>query len=138
MNDENKNTVPEDENLWKEKLTPEQYRVLREHGTEAPFSGKYLHDERSGDYVCAACGNPLFTSDAKFDSGTGWPSFDKALPGAIRTIIDESMGMVRTEIICTKCGSHLGHVFDDGPTETGKRYCLNSVCLDLKEKPAEK
>lgn len=114
----------------KKKLTPEQYHVLREKGTEAPFSGKLLHEKGEGTYKCVVCGNPLFASDAKFDSGTGWPSFDQALPGAVKNIPDGN----RTEIVCAKCGSHLGHVFDDGPTATGKRYCLNSVCLDLEEK----
>ena len=115
----------------KNKLTPEEYVVLREKGTEAPFSGKLLHEKRSGTYNCKVCGTPLFSSDAKFDSGTGWPSFDQALPGAVESIVDTSHGMNRTEIVCAKCKSHLGHVFDDGPTQTGKRYCLNSVCLDL-------
>ncbi len=115
----------------KNKLTPEEYSVLREKGTEAPFSGKLLHEERSGMYLCKVCGSPLFSSDAKFDSGTGWPSFDEALPGAVKLQTDHELGMSRTEITCAKCGSHLGHVFDDGPTKTGKRYCLNSVCLDL-------
>ncbi|MDO8663959.1 MAG: peptide-methionine (R)-S-oxide reductase MsrB [Candidatus Liptonbacteria bacterium] len=122
--------MPQNENEWKKRLSPEQYATLREKGTEMPFSGKLLHEKKEGTYNCAACGNPLFSSDAKFDSGTGWPSFDKALPGAVRTIADGG----RTEIVCSRCGSHLGHVFDDGPTETGKRFCLNSVCLDLEEK----
>lgn len=116
----------------KNKLTPEEYKVLREKGTEAPFSGTLLKEKRKGMYACKVCGNQLFASDAKFDSGTGWPSFDQALPGAVKLVADESHGMVRTEVICANCGSHLGHVFDDGPTKTGKRYCLNSVCLDLK------
>lgn len=115
----------------KNKLTPEEYRVLREKGTEAPFSGKLLHDDRTGIYRCKVCGSQLFSSDAKFDSGTGWPSFDQALKGSIKEIVDQSGGMSRVEIVCAKCDSHLGHVFDDGPTKTGKRYCLNSVCLDL-------
>lgn len=114
-----------------EKLTPEEYHVLREKGTEAPFSGKLLHEKRSGTYTCKVCGNELFPSTAKFDSGTGWPSFDQALPGAVKEITDSSHGMQRTEIVCAKCNSHLGHVFNDGPTTTGKRYCMNSVCLDL-------
>jgi len=121
-----------DEHEIKQRLTLEEYRVLREKGTEAPFSGALLHEKRDGMYLCKVCGNPLFSSDTKFDSGTGWPSFDQALPGAVREIFDESHGMRRTEIVCAHCGSHLGHVFEDGPTETGKRYCMNSVCLDLK------
>lgn len=113
----------------KAKLTPEEYKVLRERGTEPPFSGKLLHDERDGMYKCKVCGQDLFSSDAKFDSGTGWPSFDQAVPGSVVEKEDNDHGMVRTEITCSKCGSHLGHVFPDGPTQTGKRYCLNSVCL---------
>ncbi|MEI6864112.1 MAG: peptide-methionine (R)-S-oxide reductase MsrB [Candidatus Adlerbacteria bacterium] len=122
-----------DEN-FKEKLTDEQYRVLREKGTEAPFSGKFVHEKRDGMYTCVACGNVLFASDTKFDSGTGWPSFADALPGSTKIIDDTSHGMHRQEVVCANCGSHLGHVFDDGPTGTGKRYCINSVCLDLEEK----
>lgn len=122
------------EEEFKKKLTPEQYKVMREKGTEAPFTGKYVHEKASGTYNCAACGNPLFASDAKFDSGTGWPSFDQALPGAVEFKKDTSAGMERTEVVCAKCGSHLGHLFDDGPTKTGKRFCLNSVCLNLKKK----
>ncbi len=117
----------------KQKLTAEEYHVLRQKGTEAPFSGKLLHDTRDGMYTCKVCGSKLFSSDAKFDSGTGWPSFDQALPGAVKETVDTEHGMIRTEITCTTCGSHLGHVFNDGPTKTGMRYCLNSVCLDLKE-----
>jgi len=129
---ENHMNQQHDDTYWKEKLTPEQYKVLREKGTEAPFTGRYVHENTQGMYVCAACGNPLFRSDAKFDSLTGWPSFDQALPNAIETHPDTTLGMMRTEITCTRCGSHLGHVFDDGPTKTGKRYCINSVCLDLE------
>lgn len=117
----------------KQKLTPEEYVVLRQKGTEAPFSGKLLHDDRDGMYKCKVCNQDLFSSDAKFDSGTGWPSFDQALPGAVKEIVDDSHGMQRTEVVCSRCGSHLGHVFNDGPTDTGMRYCLNSVCLDLEE-----
>jgi peptide-methionine (R)-S-oxide reductase len=118
----------------KKRLTPEQYNVLREKGTEAPFSGKLLHEKGEGMYKCVVCDNELFASDAKFDSGTGWPSFDDALPGSTKLIPDNSHDMHRTEVACAKCGSHLGHLFEDGPTKTGKRYCLNSVCLDLEEK----
>jgi peptide-methionine (R)-S-oxide reductase len=127
-----------DEQELKQKLTAEEYRVLREKGTELAFSGALLHEKRSGTYNCKVCNTALFASTAKFDSGTGWPSFDEALPGSIREIIDESHGMRRVEIVCATCGSHLGHVFDDGPTETGKRYCLNSVCLDLEADDTQK
>lgn len=116
------------------KLTPEEYAVLREGATEAPFSGKYVNTKDSGMYVCKVCGAELFSSDTKFESGTGWPSFDQ--PTNLENVelrVDDSHGMRRTEVVCRKCGSHLGHVFDDGPTDTGKRYCINSVCLDLKD-----
>lgn len=124
----------------KQKLTPEQYKVLRQKGTERAFTGKYVHKTENGDYVCMVCSNPLFSSDAQFDSGTGWPSFDKPIEGSVeylpagRQANKESDD--RIEVICSKCKSHLGHVFDDGPTETGKRYCINSVCLDLKNNKA--
>lgn len=129
-------TIPTNEVEWRKNLTPEQYKILREKGTEAPFSGRLLHADKDGTYMCAACGNPLFSSDAKFESGTGWPSFDQALPGAVKQVADNSDGMSRTEVACARCGSHLGHVFDDGPTQTGKRFCLNSVCLDLNDDDA--
>ncbi len=119
-----------DEELKKE--NPDLYKVAREGGTEAPGTSKYLHTKEDGTFTCAVCGQELFKSDAKFDSGTGWPSFDEAIAGSVEEVVDESHGMVRTEIVCTKCGSHLGHVFNDGPTATGKRYCTNGVCLDLK------
>ncbi len=118
----------------KEKLTPEEYHVLREKGTEAPGTGKYLNEKAEGTYMCKVCANPLFASDAKFDSGTGWPSFDQALEGAVKYEHDDKYGMTRTEVLCAKCSSHLGHVFDDGPASTGKRFCMNSVCLDLEKK----
>ncbi len=130
MSDEIKK-MPQSEEEWQKKLTPEQYAVLRERGTERPGSGALLHEKREGTYKCAACGSPLFASDAKFESGTGWPSFDQALPGATKVIDDFSHGMRRSEVVCAVCESHLGHVFPDGPESTGKRYCMNSVCLAL-------
>ena len=118
---------------WKDRLTPDQYHVLRQKGTDRPFTGKYyLHNEK-GVYSCAACGQQLFSSDMKFDSDCGWPSFDKELAGGrIKQIEDNSFGMKRIEIVCAKCGGHLGHLFDDGPTLTGKRYCINSTSIDFK------
>lgn len=133
MDNNIKNLHEEAEDKWKKILTEEQYEILRKKGTEAPFSGKLLYEKSDGSYKCFACGNPLFSSKAKFESGTGWPSFDEALPDALIYVEDNSHGMRRTEITCTKCKSHLGHVFDDGPTKTGKRYCLNSVCLDFEK-----
>ena len=143
-------SMPKTEEEWKEKLTPEQYRVLREKGTEAPFNGKLLHETKGGTYECVACGNSLFLSTAKFDSGTGWPSFDQALPGAVTEIRDKTLGMERVEITCTKCGSHLGHVFGDGATRKPSRMarslakpsegllpivCLATVNLELNSVP---
>ncbi len=119
----------------KQKLTPEQYEIMRNKGTEAPFTGKYVHTKDKGMYVCAVCGNQLFSSDTKFDSGTGWPSFTE--PANLKNVElheDHSGGMTRTEVTCKNCGSHLGHVFDDGPSDQGgKRYCINSACLMLKK-----
>ena len=118
---------------WKENLSEESYRILREKGTEPPFSGKYnLHFE-NGYYLCKACENPLFKSGQKFDSGCGWPSFDDAIKGSVKNVLDKSHGMIRTEIVCNNCGGHLGHVFNDGPTETGQRYCVNSLSVDFKK-----
>lgn len=136
MNTDNKDLTPivKTNEEWKNLLSPEQYRVLRDKGTEAPFTGKYYLNKDKGVYVCAACGNELFTSDMKFESSCGWPSFDKEIAGGkIKTHIDTSHGMIRTEIICGRCGSHLGHLFDDGPTATGERYCVNSVSLNFKK-----
>ena len=115
---------------WKKQLTPEQYQVLREKGTERAFSGEYWDHFEKGNYVCAACNNVLFASETKFESDCGWPSFDKAIEGSVKYNEDYSFGMTRTEVVCANCGGHLGHVFDDGPKETtGKRFCTNSVSV---------
>lgn len=122
------------ESEWRERLSEEEYRILRQKGTEAPHTGKYnLHFE-NGEYNCAACGIKLFESDQKFESNCGWPSFDDAIEGRIEYVQDRSFGMIRTEILCSNCGSHLGHVFDDGPTETGQRYCVNSASIAFEPK----
>ena len=117
---------------WREKLTPEQYQVMRHHGTEMPNSCALLHEERAGVFSCAGCGQPLFESKLKFESGTGWPSFTVPIEGAIEESVDRSHFMVRTEVHCSNCGSHMGHVFPDGPPPTGLRYCINGVALDFK------
>ena len=120
---------------WRTALAPERYRVLREAGTEPPFSGTLLHNDAAGTYGCAACGQALFRSDEKFDSGSGWPSFfDTIAPDAVELRDDVSHGMRRIEVRCSRCGSHLGHVFDDGPDPTGQRYCMNSLALEFKDK----
>ena len=121
---------------WEKKLTPEQYRVLREKDTEAPFSGRYLHMKDKGTYVCAACSTELFSSDTKFDSGSGWPSFyDVAEKGNVELHEDNDHGMKRIEVTCAACGGHLGHVFPDGPSDkTGQRYCINGACLLFEKK----
>ena len=119
---------------WKENLTPEQYEICRNKGTEPPFSGEYLKTKTAGTYHCLCCGNPLFHSEKKFDSGTGWPSFwDPIDVQSVSTQEDLSMSVVRTEVLCKQCESHLGHVFEDGPQPTGLRYCINSVSLKLEE-----
>ena len=118
---------------WKKKLSPEQYHVLREKGTEPAFTGKFVDHKGKGMYICAGCGQELFSSDTKFDSGTGWPSFSDADKTKVTFVDDYSHGMHRVEVQCSKCGGHLGHVFDDGPTKTKKRYCINSCSLDFKK-----
>ncbi|GGL58913.1 peptide-methionine (R)-S-oxide reductase MsrB [Halocalculus aciditolerans] len=126
--------LPQTEAEWREILTEEEYRVLREQGTERKFTGEFIGKDDDGAYTCAGCDAVLFESETKFDSeGSGWPSFDDAVDGAVELREDRSHGMTRTEVVCANCGGHLGHVFDDGPTETGKRFCINSCALDFED-----
>ena len=128
-------TMMKSEDEWREQLTPEQYRVLREAGTERAFTGEYWDNHEQGTYYCAACHQALFSSETKFESGTGWPSFYQPLEKtAVTEHTDRTFGMTRTEVVCGRCGGHLGHVFDDGPNPTGLRYCMNSVSLAFKKK----
>lgn len=118
---------------WRQELTPEQYQILRQKGTERPFTGEYYHNKAAGAYLCAACGQELFSSDSKYESGSGWPSYwEPASADAVETKRDISHFMIRTEVMCSRCGGHLGHVFDDGPRPTGLRYCINSAALSFK------
>ena len=126
--------IVKSEEEWKKELSPEVFHIMREKGTENPFTGKYYKNKEKGTYLCAACGNLLFSSETKFESGSGWPSFYAPLEkGSIETEPDESHGMVRTEVHCSRCGGHLGHMFNDGPPPTGLRYCINSASLDFQK-----
>ena len=129
MNKSKSYPIVKSESEWHNELSDEEFRVLRKKGTELPFTGKYNNHFDKGVYRCRACDTPLYDSESKFESGCGWPSYDKALPGALKFIKDNSHGMIRTEIVCAKCGGHQGHVFNDGPSTTGERYCVNSVSI---------
>lgn len=126
-----KYNISKSENEWREQLSEEQYRVLRTKGTELAHSGTYNLNFENGTYKCAACNQQLFESNSKFDAHCGWPSFDDSIEGTVERILDKSHGMLRTEIVCSNCGSHLGHIFNDGPTETGERFCVNSVSINF-------
>jgi peptide-methionine (R)-S-oxide reductase len=126
-------TITKSDAEWRQELTPEQYQILRQKGTERPFTGEYYHNKAAGAYLCAACGQELFSSDTKYESGSGWPSYwQPASADAVETKRDISHFMIRTEVMCSRCGGHLGHVFDDGPRPTGLRYCINSAALSFK------
>lgn len=135
MNSRDDKKIVKKEEEWKDELTPDEYHILREKGTERPFTGRYYMNKEEGIYRCAACGNPLFSSDTKFDSGTGWPSFHQPVSQeSLGYRDDRSQGMTRIEVTCNRCGGHLGHVFEDGPQPTGKRYCVNSGALRFEKK----
>jgi peptide-methionine (R)-S-oxide reductase len=135
MSQTSESSVVKTDSEWREQLTPEQYEILRRKGTEPPFTGEYVYNKADGMYRCAACGADLFRSDAKFESGTGWPSFtEPAVAQSVELRPDHSHGMVRTEVVCRRCGGHLGHVFDDGPGPDGQRYCINSGALSFSSR----
>ena len=133
MSNQNKYPISKSEAEWREELGDKRYHILREKGTEFPRTGAYNLHFKEGTYVCGGCHTPLFKSDSKFESNCGWPSFDQSLEGAIEYINDTSHGMIRTEVVCSHCGGHLGHIFEDGPTETGQRYCINSLSMHFKK-----
>ena len=130
--------ITKSDDEWRRMLSPDQYKVLREHGTERAFTSALNAEKRAGTFYCAGCGQPLFASDTKYESGTGWPSFYRPLPGAVGTRKDRSWFMVRTEVHCSRCGGHLGHVFPDGPRPTGERYCMNGVAMTFKPNAEQK
>ena len=134
MNKDKKYPIEKTDKDWETVLSPEEYKILREKGTEYPFTGKYNDHYEEGTYLCKGCANPLYKSESKFNSHCGWPSYDSAIEGSLELIPDRSAGMLRTEIVCSNCGGHQGHVFNDGPTQTGLRYCVNSASIDFKKK----
>ena len=134
MSKNRKYKIEKTDKYWKTKLNPDEFKILREKGTELPFTGKFNDHFKEGTYVCKGCATPLYKSESKFDSHCGWPSYDSAIEGSLELIPDSSAGMLRTEIICSNCGGHQGHVFNDGPTQTGLRYCVNSASIDFKKK----
>ncbi len=134
MSKNRKYKIEKTDKYWKTKLNPDEFKILREKGTELPFTGKFNDHFKEGTYVCKGCATPLYKSESKFDSHCGWPSYDSAIEGSLELIADSSAGMLRTEIICSNCGGHQGHVFNDGPTHTGLRYCVNSASIDFKKK----
>ncbi len=135
MSKNKKYPINKSKKKWKAELSPEEFKILREKGTEYPFTGHYNNHYEEGTYLCKGCGSPLYESESKFDSHCGWPSYDKSIEGALEMIPDHSAGIVRTEIVCANCGGHQGHVFNDGPTRTGLRYCVNSASIDFIKKP---
>ena len=138
MAQDTEHTKRKTEDEWRKTLTPEQFHVLREHGTERPGSSPLNHEKRDGTFVCAGCGQPLFSSDTKFESGTGWPSFFAPRERSVETSVDDSLFMRRTEVRCARCGGHLGHVFPDGPPPTGLRYCMNGAALEFRPEQSER